>query len=85
MKDVIKKCMCIAFLLCFFTLRTAAEDASLVTDELRENYASFLESIPGEVADLLPERNLYSSLQNSLDASLDMDMLEMECMVRKSK
>ena len=68
MKDVLKKCVCVALLLCFFTLRAAAEDTSLVTDELREDYATFLESIPAEIADLLPESFFYTDPEASEDA-----------------
>ncbi len=55
MKKALSRCVFCAFLLCFFTLHTAAEDASLVTEELRADHAAFLESIPPEVAELLPE------------------------------
>jgi stage III sporulation protein AE len=42
-------------LLSLFSLRTAAQDTLFVTDTLQRDYQSFLESIPPEIAELLPE------------------------------
>ena len=55
MKKALKRCVFFAFLVCFFTLRTAAQDVEIVTKEVQKDYNTFLESIPPEVADLLPE------------------------------
>ena len=61
MKKILTRCVFCAFLFCFFALPVAAE-SELVTDELRGEYAAFLESIPPEVADFLPESFFSSSL-----------------------
>ena len=68
MKKALKRCVFFAFLLCFFTLNTAAEQSPLVTDELQKEHAAFLESIPPEIADLLPEGFFELSLEESGDA-----------------
>ena len=61
MKKVLIWGVFFALLLCFLALPAAAESA-LVTDELRGEYAEFLESIPPEVAELLPEGFFNSAL-----------------------
>ncbi len=63
MKKALKRCVFFAFLLCFFTLSVAAEEPSLVTDELKKEHAAFLESIPPEVAELLPESFFSADLE----------------------
>lgn len=69
MKKALKRCVFFALLLCFFTLNAAAEDTALVTDELRGQHADFLESIPPEVAELLPE-SFFASDPETGDAAI---------------
>ena len=68
MKKVLIRCVFCAFLLCFFALSCAAQEATLVTDELQTQYATFLESIPPEVAELLPEAFFSASPEAGGDA-----------------
>lgn len=67
MKKVLTRCVFFAFLLSFFTLTAAAKENALITDELRTDHAAFMESIPEEIADLLPESFLSASLENAED------------------
>ncbi len=71
MKKVLTRCVFFVFFLCFFTLHTAAEEAALVTEDLRANYAAFLESIPPEVTELLPESFFSVPLEAGADAVED--------------
>lgn len=68
MKKALIRCVFFALLLCFFTLTAAAEDGLLVTDELRTQYDTFLESIPPEVRDLLPESFFSAELETGDEA-----------------
>lgn len=68
MKKVLIRCVFFVFLLCSFTLTAAAEDGLLVTDELRTQYDTFLESIPSEVRDLLPESFFSAELETGDEA-----------------
>ena len=68
MKKVLTRCLFCTFLLCFFALPCAAQEATLVTDELQTQYATFLESIPPEVAELLPEAFFSASPEVGGDA-----------------
>ena len=68
MKKPLIRCAFFAFFLCFFTLCTAAEEVSLVSDGLRTEHAAFLESIPSEVKDLLPEAFFTAQLETGADA-----------------
>lgn len=63
MKKALIRCVFLAFSLCFFILPTAAEESLTITDELREEHAAFLESIPPEVAALLPESFFAADLE----------------------
>ena len=55
MKKALIRYVFFLFLFCALTLGVAAEDTALVTDELQREHAAFLDSIPPEVRDLLPE------------------------------
>lgn len=68
MKKVLIRFVFFVFLLCSFTLTAAAEDGLLVTDELRTQYDTFLESIPSEVRDLLPESFFSAELETGDEA-----------------
>ena len=68
MKLALKRCVFFALFLSLFTLTAAAEEPLLVTDELREEHAAFLESIPPEVAELLPEDFFSAGLENGDEA-----------------
>ena len=68
MKKALIRCAFSAFLLCFFALHPAAEEPSFITEELRESHAAYLESIPPEVAELLPESFFSSGPEAGADA-----------------
>ena len=68
MKKALIRCVFFAFLLCALTLGVAAEDTSLVTDELQKEYETFLNSIPPEVGELLPESFFSQNLEQGDEA-----------------
>lgn len=55
MKKALTRCVFCAILLCFFTLPAVAEEVPDGTEELGAEYAEFLNSIPNEIKEFLPE------------------------------
>ena len=68
MKKALKRCAFFLFLLSFFTLSVCAESGNVATDPLQKEHAAFLESIPPEIADLLPESFFEKGLDESEEA-----------------
>lgn len=68
MKKALKRCVFFAFFLCFFTLPAAAMETELDTERVNGEYTDFLNSVPPEVAELLPESFFASNLETGEDA-----------------
>lgn len=68
MRSVLIRCVFFVCLFCFFLLPAAAQETDLETERANEEYAAFLESVPPEVAELLPDGFLEASLETGEDA-----------------
>ncbi len=68
MKKGAIRCVFFLFLMLFFLLPTAAAEGEIRTGKADEEYQSFLESIPPEVAELLPDSFFRVGLADAEDA-----------------